>query len=139
MKGPAHKTLVLAVGIVVGIMLIAGCEEEENSSDTKPNTKRSRLIAVENIQLKKQIEKLKKVHAKEIKRQEELLDKCEREKKALEELSNKGVESYMQDVLGPLAEESAKLHEEIKTLKAQIEKLKAELEEAKKLAATVTS
>ena len=131
MKGPVPKTLVLAVGIVVGIMLIAGCEEEENSSDTKsdtkPNTRRSRLIAVENVQLKKQIEKLKKVHAKEIKRQEELLDKCEREKKTLEELSSKGVESYMQDVLGPLAEENAKLHEEIKTLKAQIEKLKTEL------------
>ncbi len=131
MKGPVPKTLVLAVGIVVGIMLFAGCEEEENSSDTKPdtkpNTRRSRLIAVENVQLKKQIEKLKKVHAKEIKRQEEQLDKCLQEKKALEELSDKGVESYMQDILGPLAEENAKLHEEIKTLKAQIEKLKTEL------------
>ena len=127
MKGPAHKTLVLAVGIVVGIMLIAGCEEEKNSSNTTSDTKRSRLIAVENIQLKKQIGELKRLHAGQIERQKKQLDKCLREKKALEELSSKGVESYMQDILGPLAEENAKLHEEIKTLKAQIEKLKAEL------------
>ena len=126
MKGPAHKTLVLAVGIVVGIMLIAGCEEEQNSSDTEPNTKRSRLIAVENTQLKNQIEKLKKLHAGEVEKQKKQLDKCLQEKKGFEELSRKGIENYMEDILGPLAEENAKLHEEIKTLKAQIEKLKTE-------------
>ena len=127
MKGPAPKTLVLAVGIVVGIMLIAGCEEEENLSDTKPNTKRSRLIAVENTQLKNQIEKLKNLHAGEIERQKKQLDKCLQQKKTLQEMSRKGVENYIEDILGPLAEENAKLHEEIKTLKAQIEKLKTEL------------
>ena len=130
MKESAPKMLVAAVGIVFGIMLFAGCEEEEqNSSNTTPDAKRSRLIAIENRQLKQQIEELKKTHAKEIKRQKELLGKCEREKKTLEELSSKGVDSYMKDILGPIAEENAKLHEEIETLKAQIEKLKTEHEE----------
>ena len=136
MKRPVPKTLVLAVGIIVGFMLIAGCEEEENLSntkpDTEPNTKRSRLIAIENAQLKEQIEKLKNLHAGEMERQKKLLDKCLREKGVLQEMSKKGVEDFMQDILGPLSEENVKLQEEIKTLKAQIEKLKTELEEAKK-------
>ncbi len=130
MKESAPKMLVVAVGIVFGIMLFAGCEEEEkNSSNTTSDGKRSRLIAIENRQLKQQIEDLKKAHAKETKGQKELLGKCERQKKNLEELSSKGVEDYMQDILGPLAEENTKLHGEIKTLKAQIEKLKTENEE----------
>ncbi|MBW8042049.1 MAG: hypothetical protein FVQ85_18895 [Planctomycetes bacterium] len=132
---PVPKALVLAVGIVIGFMLIAGCEEEENLSnakpDTEPNTKRSRLIAVENAQLKEQIERqkgsqtreierLKNLHAKETDRQKKLFDNCLREKEALEEMSKKGVENYMQDILGPLSEENVKLREEIETLKAQI-------------------
>ena len=132
MKRPVPKTLVLAVGIMVGFMLIAGCEEEENLSDTKPDTepnaKRSRLIAVENAQLKAQIEELKKLHSSEMEKQKKLLDNCLREKGTLQEMSNKGLENFMQDILGPLSEENVKLHEEIKTLKAQIEKLKTEPE-----------
>ncbi|HIJ52487.1 MAG TPA: hypothetical protein HPP66_04955 [Planctomycetes bacterium] len=123
MKESVPKMLVVAVGFVFVIMLFAGCEEEEkNSSNTTSDAKRSRLIAIENRQLKQQIEELKKTHAKEIKRQNELLGKCEREKKNLEKLSSKGVEDYMKDILGPIFEENAKLHEEIETLKAQIEK-----------------
>lgn len=122
MKRPAHKTLIVAVGIVFGIMLIAGCEEEEkNASASTTDVKRSRLIAIENAQLKQQIEEMKKASAKEIQRQKELLDKCEREKVALEEMSSKGVEEYMKDLIEPLAEENLKLKEEIKTLKTQLE------------------
>ena len=137
----------MAIGIVFGLMLFTGCEEEQNLSDTKPdeppNVKQSRLIAVENAQLKQQIEKLKDLHSKEMQRQKELndkerqrlqrqLDSCLRSKAALEEISKKGVESYMQDIIGPLSDENTKLQEENKTLKAQIEKLKSELEEARK-------
>lgn len=147
MKESAHKTLVLAVSIIVGLMLIAGCEEEQKISDTMPDTipdtmldtqpdiKRSRLIAIENAQLKAQIEELKDSHTREMERQKnlhtrekdrqkKLLDNCLREKGALQEMSKQGVENYMQKVLGPIVDENAKLHEENKTLKEQIEKLK---------------
>ena len=131
MKRLVPKTLVLAVGIIVCFMLIAGCEEEENLSNTKPdaepNTKRSRLIAIENTQLKAQIEELKKVHSSEMEKQKKLLDNCLREKGTLQEMSEKGVEDFMQDVLGPLSDENTRLQEENKALKAQIEKLKTEL------------
>ncbi len=151
MKEPARKTLVLAVSIIVGLMLIAGCEEEAKISDAKPdakldtppNAKRSRLIAIENARLKEQIrrlkdshtremEKQKNLHTKEKNKQKKLLDNCLRQKGALQDMSKKGVDKYMQNFLGPLADENTKLQEEIKTLKAQIEKLKTELEEAKK-------
>jgi hypothetical protein len=137
------KMLVLAVSIVFGAMLFAGCEEEQNLSDTTPGAKQSRLIAVENLRLKKQIEQMKiqharemesqkKLHDKENDRQKKLLDSCLQQKAAMEEISKKGVESYMQDIIGPLTDENTKLSEEITTLKAQIEELKTELEEAKK-------
>jgi len=146
MKESAYKTLVLAVGIIFSIMLIAGCEEEEKISDTMtetPDAKRSRLIAVENVQLKQQIEELKDQHARALQRQKELndkerqrqqrqLDSCLQEKKIQDEISNKGIENYMQNIVGPISEENTKLREEIETLKAQIEKLKKELEELKK-------
>jgi cell division septum initiation protein DivIVA len=153
MKESAHKTLVLAVSII--IMFIAGCEEEEKISDTKldtqqdgkldahPDAKRSRLIAIENAQLKARIAKMKdshtremesqkNLHIKEQNRQKKLLDNCLRGKKGMEEMSTKGVENYMQNILGPIADENTKLQEENKALKEQIEKLKAELEEARK-------
>jgi len=147
MTSSVSKTFILAVGIILGAMLFAGCEEEEKISDIKldtlPDAKRSRLIAVENVQLKQQIEKLKEMHAVEIEgikelndkekqRQKKLLDECVQEKSGVEEVSKKGVESYMQDFLGPVADENIKLQEDIKTLKAQIEQLKAELEELKR-------
>ena len=124
------KTLVLVVGIIFGFMLIAGCEEEETLSNTKPNAepnaKRSRLIVIENTQLKAQIEELKKLHSSEMEKQKKLLDNCMQAKKALEEVSEKGVDNYMETILGPLSDENVKLREENKTLKAQIEKLKTE-------------
>ncbi len=147
MRESAYKTLFLAVGIIFSIMLFAGCEEEEKitdtMNDTPPDVKRSRLIAVENAQLKAQIEKLKDLHTREMEKQESLhnkekddlqrrLDICLRDKKGMEEMSTKGIEEYMQNVLGPVSEENTKLREEIETLKAQIEKLKTELEELKK-------
>lgn len=151
MKRTVPKTLVLAAGIIICFMLFAGCEEEEKLSgakldakqDTELDAKQSRLVAVENAQLKRQIEKLKSLHAremekqknlhaKEMEKQKRLLDKCLRSKGALEEMSEKGIENYMQNILGPVVDENAKLKGEIKTLKAEIEKLKTELEEAKK-------
>ena len=128
MKSPVSKMLLMVVGVVFGFMLFTGCDDEGNlsgtQSDKTTNNKQSRLIAIENAQLKAQIEELKKLHSGEIEKQKKLLDNCLQEKKALEDVSTKGIDEYMKDFLGPLTEENAKLLEENKALKAQIEKLK---------------
>lgn len=135
MKKLVPKMLVLAAGIVVGGVLIAACEKEQNLS----NPKKKRLIAAENIELKKQIEKQRDMYDQKIRRQrklydrkvgkqKELLDQCLQEKKALGELSRGGMEGFMDDVLGPVIDENTKLGKEIESLKARIEKLEEELE-----------
>jgi len=134
MKNSGLKAFVLAVGIIV-IMLNAGCEEEQ-----LPDVKKARVIAAENMQLKKQlqrhdseIEKLKGQHEKELKKQKELLAKCQEEKKYLEGPLAGEFDEQMNDLFKRLGEENEKMSAENENLKQQIEKLKTELEEIKKL------
>jgi predicted nuclease with TOPRIM domain len=132
MKGIALKAFVLAV-CVVAIIIITGCEEQQVSGG-----KMARIIAAENIQLKEQlqqykseIEKLKKQYDIELKKQGELLAKCSREKKSLEEQFAGKYEDQINEFFKTVAQESGKLDEENKQLKAQVEKLKAKLEKQK--------
>ena len=133
MKGPGIRIFILAAGIII-IILSAGCEEEQ----VKDNQK-ARVIAAENIQIKNllqqrdsEIEKLKEQQKSELKKQEELLIKCQEEKKALEEQLTEKYEGQINEFLENLGEENAKLQQENENLKLQVEKLKAELEEIKK-------
>lgn len=73
------KAVILTVGIA--ITLIAGCSEQE-----LPDVKKSRLIATENRQLKKELD----LRSEEIESQRGLLEKCQDEKKAIEENLHKG-------------------------------------------------
>jgi len=98
MKRPAVKAFVLVVGVAV--MLTAGCGPQE-----PPDLKKSRAIAAENIELRKElaqsskeIEKLKDQHGKE-----------------LDEQKN----------LDTVLEENKKLRDENARLKAQIEELRS--------------
>lgn len=137
MRRWAKRTLVLATAIVVGIVLIAGCEEEQEL----PDAKRARLIAVENAQLKSEIEKQKRNCERKIASQKEQLDKCLQTNKALQEASKENIEKLMDTALMMAVEENTKLLEENQSLKAQMEQLqmdkeilKKELEEVKKQA-----
>ena len=124
MKLPIQKVFLLVIG--VAIMSSAGCQEQE-----LPSEKKSRLIAAENIELKKQleqrdgqIEQLKKQHEKQIQQQEDRLAKCLKRKETVEKQLREGVKEQVDDVLSAVVEENAKLREEIKNLKAEIEKLR---------------
>jgi len=127
--------LLLAVGIVVATTLIIGCEAE-NLSDAESNTARSKLIAAENRQLRKEIKNLKELNKKELKRQEGLLAKCQQERDALVKLSGEGIRDLMDTALNDITKEAARLREEIenresriKTLQAQIKRLIEQREE----------
>ena len=123
MKRPAQKAFVLAVGIVV-IMLIAGCDEEQNLSSTKSAVKKHQLIAAENTRLKKDLERCNK----EIKQQQELLAKCQQQKEALKKQLQENIQERVDSILAAVMEDNAKLRKEIKDLKAQREKLLHQLD-----------
>jgi len=132
MEKALKKGFVLAVGIVV-IMLISGCQQQE-----LPSVRKSRLIAAENMQLKKELEQcskeiatLKELHDKKLQEQAELLEKCLQEKDAWKEKSRQNVRNQVKGVVDAIMEQNVKLREENKKLKAQIEELKKELGEGK--------
>ena len=123
MKRAARKIFVLAVCVVV--MSIAGCGEQE-----PPSVKKSRLIAAENMRLKREleqrdreIEKLIELHNREIKKQEELLAKCVQEKDSWKKKARQNVRNQVKGVFDAVMEQNAKLLEENKKLKAEIKKL----------------
>ena len=126
MKKAVRNGFVVAVSVVV-IVLIIGCQEQE-----LPSAKKSRLIAAENMQLKKElqqrskeIEGLKELHDREIQKQEKLLAKCLDEKETWKEKSRQNIRSQVNGVLDTLMEQNAKLRQENEKLKEQIEKLTA--------------
>lgn len=123
MKVPAIKAFVLVVGFAV--VLTIGCGPQE-----PPGVKKSKAIAAENIELKKQlaqsskeIEKLKDQHGKEIDEQKKLLQTCLQEKKAWQNKSRQNIRSQVKGVLDTVLEENKKLRDENTRLKAQIEEL----------------
>jgi len=106
-------------------MLIVGCGEQ-----APPGVKKSRLIAAENMRLKREleqrnreIEKLIELHNREIKKQEELLAKCVREKDSWKQKARQNVRNQVKSVFDAVMEQNATLREENEKLKAQIEKL----------------
>ena len=115
MKKLPAKTHLLAVGIVLVIMSTIGCEEQNLS-----NTKKSRLIATENIQLKEQLT----TRDMEIEHQKKLLGKCLQEKTALQQKTQKELEAKVNDVLVDVIEENAKLRQKIMDLKSQTKESK---------------
>ena len=123
MRTAARKIFVLSVGII--IISNAGCGQPETHGE-----KMSRLIAVENMRLKKelelsnsQIERLTKLHNQESKNQEKLLADCVQEKESWKQKARQNVRNQVKGVFDAVMEQNAKLLEENEKLKAEIEKL----------------
>lgn len=130
MKRPARKAFILLVGAVV--MLIAGCAGQQAS----PSVKQSRVIAAENIELKKQLEQqsreietLKAQHSEQIKKQASSLAACQQEKETWKKKAQQNIRNQVQGVLDAVMEDNTRLREENKELKTQIEQLQKEPEQ----------
>jgi len=126
------------VGALISALLLAGCEKE-NRGGISDSEKRSRLIAMENADLRAQLERQKQEHEKQMQKQkdsyqrqlaqkQQMLDQCNQQKKTLEDMSKEGIEGYMSDILGPLVNENTKLHEQVKHLNARIAQLEAKVQ-----------
>ena len=108
------------------LMLTIGCGQPES-----PGAKKCRVIAAENIELKKELAKsnkefemLKEQYREKIDELKEQLKKCLREKEELRNKSRKNVRDQVKDVLDTVLEENKNLREENAKLKAQIEELR---------------
>ena len=124
MKRAIRKIFILAVCVFV--ISIAGCGVEE-----PPSVKKSRLIAVENVQLaseleqrSKEIEKLKEQHSRESRKQEKLLAECVQEKESWKQKARQNVRNQVKGVFDAVMEQNTKLREENEKLKAEIEKIR---------------
>ena len=117
------KIAVLAIGIIA--ISSPGCNQPETHSE-----RLSRLISVENTQLKKelefsnnQIKRLTEQHNKEIQRQEKLLAERTKERDSWKLKAQQNIKSQVNSVFDTVLEQNTKLLEENKKLKAELEKL----------------
>ena len=124
MERPILKAFVLVFSVAV--MLIGGCAGQNEP----PGVKKSRAIAAENIELRKElerlnmeIEKLKGQHKEEIDEQKQLLAECLKEKENLKQRSRQNIRNQVKDVLDTVLAENRKLSDENARLKEQIEEL----------------
>lgn len=116
------------------LMLTIGCGQPES-----PGVKKCRVIAAENIELrkeldrhKKEIEILKEQYSRKIDEQREQLRKCLQEKEELKEKSRQNVREQVSSVLDTIVEENKKLRESTGRLTAENTRLKAQIEELQK-------
>ena len=122
----AERDYALVLLCICTLMLTGGCGQPET-----PNVKKSRTIAAENIELRKEldhlskeIETLKEHHSREINEQKDLLQTCLQEKEALKKKSRQNIRDQVKGVLDTMLEENKKLRDENARLKAQIEELR---------------
>ncbi len=124
MKKPAWKAFATTIGFA--LVLIAGCGEKE-----PPSVKQSRVIAADNMQLRKDLERsnarfenMKDQYEKELEKQRESLKECEKERDQWRVKSRRNVRDQAQSLVDPLMAEITRLREANKKLTAQLEVLK---------------
>jgi thiamine kinase-like enzyme len=133
MKVMNYRYFVLVVSIIA--VLLFGCSESQTN-----NEKRNRIIAAENIKLRKDLEqrdleiaKLKESYDEELEEQIKLLAELQRQVKALQEKSKQNVRNQVQGVLDAVIEENAKLRQENEDLKNRLETLKKQTDQLEKM------
>jgi len=115
MERSGKTSIILAVVIFAVIALVTGCEEQ-NLSDTR----KSRLVAAENMQLKKDLAQ----RDEEIEKQKGLLAECIEE----QEMAAKQVQKSLKE----LSDTALKDFEEIISLKQENSELRAQLDQLQK-------
>jgi len=119
------KILIWALVLVFLIFLI-GCQEEQQQQQQPQETmspQQTRLVAAENIQLKKDIAD----RDAEIERQKMLLTKCEEEKEKLNKSLNQKSQGLMEALMATMDKDAQNIRIENEELKKQIEELKKQL------------
>ena len=118
MTEQTRRAIFLAT-VVFAMMLTVGCEEQMS-------TKKGRLIADENIQLRKQLEGCKVA----LEAGKKKLIQCVEEKKVLKENAKKDTETLVSGILENVDELSSELRRENESLKAQVLQLETQVKKS---------
>jgi gas vesicle protein len=120
--------VVRAVMLFVVAVLFAGCQQPET-----PNERQARLLAAENMQLKKRLqadqarmEALEKENAKRIQRRDEELARSQARTEQLQQDLNRHIDERVRDVTKRVIDENARLRKETEQLQAEIKKLESD-------------
>lgn len=120
MERTVRKEFILAVGICLIAVLIAGCEEQNLST-----AKESKLIAYENRQLKEQLAQ----QEKKIEEQGRLLEECRQREKILEGRFREELDAEVSEMMDIFGQANRELNEENNELKAQVKELQGQVSE----------
>ncbi len=117
-----HKFITWTL-VLVFMAILAGCQEEEQQEQTA-NPKQAKLVAAENIQLKKDLA----ARDAEIEKQKALLVTCEEEKEKLNKSLNQNSENLVETLMESMDKDTQNINIENQELKKQVEELKKQLE-----------
>ncbi len=122
MAGKDKKRFGLVAGLLAIAILAGGCHHE-----TAPGTKQARLIAAENLQLKKsltsheaELDKLRTQHARDLKQKEDQLAACRARIVTLQSDLQGGIAERVNSVTAAVMDENARLRREVETLRARL-------------------
>jgi CII-binding regulator of phage lambda lysogenization HflD len=121
----AFFRIILCLAVCATLAGLAGCEPKE-----PVNERQERLYSAENMELKKEISVLRSQFEKQMQAKQQELDKCNKDKAALEEqLSQETVKMFEDSLMSSLMEQVNQLNNENTQLKADIEALNKKLEQ----------
>lgn len=128
----AGLSILLVVGLLMVSLPAGGCRHEKT-----PGAKQARLIAAENIQLKKhladreaELARAETQHAQDVEQCEERLAACQERTENLQKDLQKGIAERVNSVTAAVVDENARLRQEIQKLRAEIDNLEARLSQA---------
>ncbi len=116
-------------GVLVGLLVwAAGCQENQS-----PDVRQARLLAAENIQLKKELnrcqarlEALKAEYDRQLERKETQLAATRKLSEDLQDDLRQGIAERVKAVTTRVMDENARLRQEIEALRIEIAELKAQ-------------
>jgi cell shape-determining protein MreC len=124
MKRPVKGIIISAFAFLVAVAG-AGCYQQQSQG-----TKRTKLIAAENMRLKKElaelekeIERLKQLNQEQLVEKQNRLNQCQKEKQAWQEKAQENIQNQVTGVLDVVMGDIKKLRQENERLKAMLERL----------------
>lgn len=134
MKRPVKGIIISTFAVLIAVAG-AGCYQQQSQG-----TKRTKLIAAENMRLKeelaeleKEIKRLKQLHQEQLIEKQSRLNQCQKEKQAWQQKSQKNIQNQVTGVLDVIMGDIKKLRQENERLKAMFEQLEQHVGDNKSL------